>query len=54
MDNLVKDSVIELLELANLDSPFVPNLVRQHKRRVVSSLLADDKITQEEAVHFNG
>ena len=45
----VNDLVIELLELSNLESPFTTTLIRQHRRRLVESLLADQKIDQEMA-----
>lgn len=46
---VVNDSVIELLDLARLDSPYTPSLLSQHRDRLVRKLLDSHRIDQETA-----
>lgn len=45
----VDESVIELLDLAKVESPFAPSLVTDHRRRLVRKLLQENKIDQDTA-----
>ena len=48
-DKKINNLVLELLDLTNLDSPYAPNLVNQHRRKLVHKLLENGRIDQETA-----
>jgi len=47
--NKVSDSVIELLELSSINSPYTQNLVTDHRQRLVKRLLKTNKIDSDTA-----
>ena len=50
----VKDSVIELLELANINSPFTNDLLHDYRKRLVDRLMSGGKIDPETADYLLG
>ena len=52
MSYRINPAVIELLELAKLDSPFSKHLVDLHRKRLVKKLLNDHKIDSEMASYL--
>lgn len=48
-DNRLSKSAVELLELSRLDSPFTPELIAQHRRRLVQRMVDTNKIDTETA-----
>ncbi|MFC1749083.1 hypothetical protein ACFL2V_09790 [Pseudomonadota bacterium] len=48
-DDPVDQSVIEFLDLARIESPFTPNLLTNHRRKLIQKLLKSNKIDQETA-----
>ena len=46
---LVNDSVVEFLDLARLDSPYTPDLLSQHRARLVEKMLKSNRIDQATA-----
>jgi len=54
LDKSVNNSVIELLELANINSPFTRDLLDDYRQRLVDRLVDGGKIDQEMADYLMG